>query len=118
MEGFILKGSEMQIMQEWFHNKQFYEAFLYAVSLVEKIKDAQSKGAIVYDGKEMLTGEWIIDLNPEEPSIGIKEGNCTFGYVGWTWNERSNKTYCTKKEVKESFKNISWVYPKYFNKLF
>ncbi len=108
----------MKISQDWFHNKGSYEAFLYAVSLVEMVKEAQSKGAVVYDGKEMLTGDWIISYNPDEPYIGVKEGSCTIGYVGWTWDERSNKTYCTKAEVKESFKNISWVYPKDFNKLF
>lgn len=108
----------MQIKPEWFHNKGSYEAFLYAVSLVEKIKDAQSKGAVVYDGSEMLTGEWVIDCNPEEPSIGVKEGNCTFGYVGSCWDCKSNKTYCTKKEVKEALKGVSWVYPKDLHKLF
>ena len=108
----------MQISQDWFHNKQSYEAFLYAVSLVEKIKEAISKGAIVYDGDEVITGEWMIDLNPAEPSICVKEENCTIGYVGSCWDCHSNKTYCTKKEVKDAFKGISWVYPKDFNKLF
>lgn len=44
--------------------------------------------------------------------------NCTIRYVGSCWGCHSNKTYCTKKEVKDAFKGISWVYPKDFNKLF
>lgn len=108
----------MQVNPEWFHDKRSYDAFLYAISLVEKIKEAKSKGAVVYDDSEKITGEWVIDCNPKEPSIGVREGNCTFRYVGSCWDERSNKTYCTKKEVKEAFKDISWIYPKDFNKLF
>ena len=108
----------MQIKPEWFHNKGSYEAFLYAVSLVEKIKDAQSKGAIVYDGSEMLVGDWIIDLSKDEPSVGVRHNNVTYVYVGSCWDCRSGKTYCTKKEVKDAFKGISWIYPKDFHKLF
>jgi len=109
----------MQTVQpDWFHNKTSYEAFLYALTLVDKIKQAQSEGAIIYDCGETLNGEWIVDYNPENPSIYTKEDRCGFGYVGDQWDSHSGKTYCTKKEVKEAFKGISWVYPKDFHKLF
>jgi len=102
---------------DWFHNKTSYEAFLYALTLVGKIKEAQSKGAIIYDCGEILDGEWFVDYDSEAPYIGVKFDNCIFGYVGSCWDGKTGKTYCTKKEVKEAFKGISWVYPKDFHKL-
>lgn len=108
----------MQVQPEWFHNKTSYEAFLYALTLVDKIKQAQSEGAIIYDEDGILTGEFVVDCDPSGPTIGVKEGFATYGYVGWQWDIRSGKTYCTKKEVKDAFKGISWVYPKNFHKLF
>jgi len=109
----------MQILKpEYFHNKTSYEAFLYALILVDKIKQAQSEGAIIYDTEGILTGEWVVRYDPDEPWIGVKHDNCWFGYVGGCWDVRSGRMYCTKKEVKEAFKGISWVYPKDFHKLF
>lgn len=108
----------MEIKQEWFHNKSSYEAFLYAVELVEKIKRVQENGGIVFESGEQITGEWEVRLNPDDPCIGVKEGICFLGYVGSCWDAKTGKTYCTKKEVKESFGNISWVYPQDFHKLF
>lgn len=107
-----------QVKPDWFHNKTSYEAFLYALTLVNKIKQAQTEGAIVYDKDGILTGEWVVKYDPEQPSIGIKEDSSTSLYVGWQWDTRSGKVYCTKKEVKEAFGGISWVYPKDFHKLF
>jgi len=107
-----------QVQPDWFHNKTSYEAFLYALSLVDKIKQAQSEGAIIYDGNGILTGEFVVDYDPSGPTIGVKEGCTTFGYVGSQWDTRTGKTYCTKKEVKEAFGGISWVYQKDFHKLF
>jgi len=109
----------MQTVQpDWFHNKTSYEAFLYALTLVGKIKEAQSEGAIIYDEDGILTGEWVVDYDPEDPAILLQKGCSGWYYVGSQWDTRSGKVYCTKKEVKEAFKGISWVYPKDFHKLF
>lgn len=107
-----------QVKPDWFHNKTSYEAFLYAITLVDKIKQAQSEGAIIYDEGEILIGEWIVSYDPDEPSILLHKGNCVWYYVGEQWDTRTGKIYCTKKEVKGAFKGISWVYPKDFHKLF
>lgn len=109
----------MQIVQPtWFHNKTSYEAFLYALTLVNKIKQAQSNGAVIYDTDRILQGEWVVEYDPGNPWIGVEHERCYHGYVGSQWDSRSGKVYCTKKEVKDAFKGISWVYPKDFHKLF
>lgn len=107
-----------QVQPDWFHNKTSYEAFLYALTLVDKIKQAQNEGAIIYGKGRILTGEWVVSYKPNDLFIGVKIENCIGIYVGYYRIDRSGKTYCTKKEVKEAFKGISWVYPKYFHKLF
>ena len=108
----------MQVQPEWFHNKTSYEAFLYALTLVDKIKQAQNEGAIIYDKGYILTGEWFVDYDPDDPSIFLQRGSSKCYFVGSRWNIRSGKVSTTKEEVKEAFKGISWVYPKDFHKLF
>jgi len=107
----------MEIKQEWFHNKSSYEAFLYAVTLVDKINQAKNKGAIIYDSGSEIAGEFKVVIDSENSRIGIDEDNCFFGYVGSCWSSQTGRIYCTKKEVKEAFKGVSWVFPKDFHKL-
>lgn len=107
----------MDIKQEWFHNKSSYEAFMYAAALVDQINQAKSKGAIIYDDGSEVKGDFKVILNPDSPRIGVSVANCFCGYVGYCCDSKTGKTYCTKKKVKESFKNVSWVFPKDFHKL-
>ena len=103
--------------EEWFHNKNSYKAFMYAVELVQKLKDLQKQGYLLLDDFALLTGEWVVLLNPEYPTVGIKDGCCTHSYVGSQWDCKTGKTYCTLKEVKEAFSKVQCIHPKHIKKV-
>lgn len=103
--------------EEWFHNKNSYKAFMYAVELVQKLKDLQKQGYLLLDEGSVITGEWVVLLNPEDPTVGIKDGCYTDAYVGSQWDSRTGKTYCTLKEVEEAFSKIRCIHPTHIKKV-
>lgn len=103
--------------EDWFHNKNSYKAFMYAVELVQKLKDLQKQGYLLLDDSALLIGEWVVVSRPEDSTVGLRDGNCTHLYVGSQWDSRTGKTYCTLKEVKEAFSKVRCIHPTHIKKV-
>jgi len=106
------------VQKEWFCNKNSYNAFLYAMDIAEKLENLRLKGAMIFEGNDLLPndGKWVVNLEPEEPYVGFLHDHCTQGYAGMCWDD-SEKTWVTKKEVKEAFKNIRYIIPQKIHKV-
>jgi len=108
-----------EVQQKWFSNKKSFEAFLYAMDIAKKLNALQEKGAILI-GKHGIfksDGKWTVDLDPKRPCVGFKHNGCMVGYAGMCFDD-DDKTWVSKKEVRDNFKGISYVLPQDVQKFY
>jgi hypothetical protein len=106
------------VEKEWFANKNSYNAFLYAMGIAEKLESLRLKGAMIFENNRILPndGKWVVRLEPEQPVVGFVQGACMVGYAGMCWDD-NEKTWVTKKEVKEAFSKIRYTMPESIHKI-
>lgn len=107
----------MEISQDFFHNKRSYEAFVWAMNKCVELQILQEQGALIFDEDELVSGKFTIKIDETDSRIGIVEGSCTLGLVGYCWDCESGKISCTMQEVKKRFSKFKYVEPKHIKKV-
>lgn len=107
----------MEISQDFFHNKRSYEAFMWAADKCKELQILQEQGALIFDDEGLVTGKFIIRCEGTDSIVGVENGCCTTGLVGYCWNATSGKIYCTMKEVKDTFSKFKYVEPRHIKKV-
>lgn len=99
----------MEISQEFFHNKRSYDAFMWAAGKCKELQILQEQGALIFDENELVVGKFIVRCEGTDSLVGVEDGYCTTGLVGWCWDEASGKIYCTMQWVKKRFGKFKYV---------
>ena len=100
------------IEKDWFHNDRSYNAFLWAADITLKLEALRKKGALIFDGSDVITGTWVVKLDGEESFTGYIDGNVTQHYCGGIYDSESGKPSYTMKEIKRFYGDIKVVMPK------
>lgn len=99
-----------QIKKEWFSGISSYNAFIYACNLGSIVNSYIDKGYLLLANGEAYEGRFVLDVDGNNSTIGLKQGNCTFVHCGCTHDDDELcRIYATKKMVDECFNEIELI---------
>lgn len=103
-----------------FEDKESLYNFKRAVEAATHLQKLKDKGCIILENNSVLEGDFSVAFDEAEdgtlsmPRLGT--GDMTV-WIGFTMGNKKGTVYVDEEELKDSFKNLSYIEPQYSHKL-